>query len=198
MASEEMPPGPGEDIPEDAIVFRQVPYAWLYSSLPWLVILGVIFYTDFLIEAFPIVGAASSLIILVPRYLAWRRTAYILTKDALVYQRGDLTGSRKYSIPISKLKDAKAKYGNFGRSLGYQTVQLILDDGNVASLTYLPALEDVAGQLRKLIDESGHLALEPDEGQPSGEGSASTAQKSPEGGPPPGEDGPADEEPSAG
>ena len=158
MNDESAPADKGNEIPEDAIVLKQVQYAWLWSSLPWLVVLGVIYYTDFLIEPVPIIGAAITVVILLPRYIGWRRTAYILTGDGLIYQRGGMTGTQRYQIPWSNLKGARARYGNFGRALGYQSVELLLENGSIARLTYLPILADVAGQIQELID-----AVQPDD-----------------------------------
>ena len=157
------------DIPDDATVIKQVQYAWLWSSAPWLVILSVIYYTEFLIDPVPIIGALVTMFILVPRYMAWRNTAYILTKDGLIYVRGGLTGSQKYQIPWSNLQEARAKYGNFGRALGYQTVELVLDNGSVARLAYVPILRDVAGEIQELIADANPGAETDDGDGPAGE-----------------------------
>ena len=153
MDSESTTPEPAEDIPEDAIVVRQVRYAWLWSSMPWLIILAVLYYTDILIEGVPIVGAVISVVIMVPRYLSWRRTAYILTTENFIYVRGTFSGSNKFHIPLSKLADVRVRFGFFGRSLGYQTVDLVLENESVASLKYIPVLSDFAEQIRELIGE---------------------------------------------
>jgi hypothetical protein len=153
MDSESTTPDPAEDIPEDAIVVRQVRYAWLWSSMPWLIILAVVYYTDILIEGAPIVGALISVVIMVPRYLSWRRTAYILTTENFIYVRGTFSGAQKFHIPLSRLADVRVRYGFFGRSLGYQTVDLVLENESVASLKYIPVLSDFAEQIRELIGE---------------------------------------------
>ena len=153
-------PDQNYDIPEDAVVVKQVKYAWLWSALPWLIILGVVYYTDFLIEPVPWLGALITVIILLPRYLSWRRTVYYLTEDSLIYQRGSLTGFQRYKIPWTNLKDAQPKYGSFGKSLGYQTVELVMMDDKAARLPYISIFEDVAGEIRTLILNAGHLQLE--------------------------------------
>ena len=168
MALEEAPPDQSDEIPEGATVIRQVQYAWLWSSAPWLIILAVVYYTDFLIEAVPVVGAIITVIILAPRYVAWRRTAYILTDDSLIYKRGGITGSQKYQIPWSNLKGARANYGSFGRALGFQTVELLLQNDKVARLPYIPILQDVAGQIQELVD-AADTGTEPDDEDPSKE-----------------------------
>ena len=151
--------GPREEIelPDNSTIIKQVQYAWLWSSMPWLVVLGAIFFTEFLIAAEPLVGSIATVIILLPRYLMWRNTAYILTDDAIIYQRGGLTGFQRYRIPIEKLRDARPKFGYFGKTLGYQKVDILFDTGTVASLVYVPATFDFAGHLLGLI---GTVSLE--------------------------------------
>ena len=178
MDHESTQPEQANEIPEDATVIRQVQYAWLWSSMPWLAVLGVIYYMDWIVEPVPIVGAVISVIILAPRYLSWRRTAYIVTKELLIYQRGGLTGARRYDLAISNLSDAKARYGFFGRSLGYQTIEIKLKNGAVANLTYVPILEDVAKILRELIAASG---TGPDEGQDENEKPEDSPSAEPDG-----------------
>ena len=168
QAPESTRPDQDYEIPEDATVIRQVQYAWLWSSMPWVIILGVVYYTEFLIEPVPWLGALITVIILVPRYLAWRRTAYFLTDDALIYQRGRMTGSERYRIPWSNLKTAKPSYGSFGRALGYQTVELMMMNERVLRLPYIPIHQDVAGQVQSLI-EAALPEAEEDAGQPGPE-----------------------------
>ena len=152
MATQNGQPDSSNDIPEGAIVVKQVQYAWLWASMPWVLVLAALFYIGFIPE--PIIASVVILIIAVPRYLMWRGTAYILTDDALIYQRGSITGSTKYQVPFSKMTDVRSRYGFFGRTLGYQTVDIFLDNGAKASLTYLPVPNDVEGYMRERIDAS--------------------------------------------
>ena len=159
MSAENRAPEQPEEVPEDATVIRQVQWSWLWSSMPWMLVIFVILYIGFIEE---ITAAVVTIIIMVPRYFMWRRTEYTLTKEALIYKRGGLTGSQRYPIPISRLKDARARYGFFGRALGYQTVDVVMDNGAVASLQYVPIPAGVAERLKELIE-----AYEP--GQEDGE-----------------------------
>ena len=152
MGTQDGQPDSGNDIPEDAMVVKQVQYAWLWSSMPWVLALAVLFYIGIIPE--PIFASVLILIIVVPRYLIWRGTAYILAEDTLIYQRGGITGSTKYQIPLSKLTDVRLRSGNFGRMLGYQAVDILLEDGVRASLAYLPVPNDVEGYIRERMDAS--------------------------------------------
>ena len=140
-----------QEIPEDAVVIKQVTWAWLWSSAPWIAAIFVL-YNFLAID--PIIASVLLLIIILPRYWQWRRTAYILTDDNLIYQRGGLLSSRKYNIPFAKLVDVRSRDGMFGRGLGYQAVDIEMANGSVASLTYLPPLSGVAEHLQEMIDAS--------------------------------------------
>ena len=166
MGSQNTPPERPNEVPEDGAVIRQVQWAWLWSSMPWLIILFAL--TQFGVD--PIVAAVVSIVVLVPRYLMWRRTEYILTKETLIYQRGGITGARKFHIPMSRLRDVRHRHGMFGRALGYEAVDVIMDNGAVASLTFIPAFSGVAEYLRELIGTADHASEEDqDAGGPSDE-----------------------------
>jgi uncharacterized membrane protein YdbT with pleckstrin-like domain len=129
---------------------RQVQWAWLWSSLPWVVVLAVMLYLGFLEE---VMTSVILIIIIVPRYFMWRRTKFTLTDDVLLYQRGGITSSKAYPLPLTKIKDVRTRYGLFGRALGYQGVDVLMDNGAVANMAYLPIVSDVSGKIRALIDQ---------------------------------------------
>lgn len=149
MSSEEaqpqQPQRPQEpEVPDDAIEVAQVPYAWLWSSW-WL--LAIVLILFFVYE--PIMPAVLMIIILIPKYWQWRRTRYYLTEDALIYQRGGILQTRRYLIPFNRLKDTRARFGMFGRALGFQHVDIILENGAIATLVYVPVQMDIAGYFKK-------------------------------------------------
>ena len=152
MSSEDARPDQGNEIPEDALVIRQVQWAWVYSSAPWLAVLLVLMVSPIGLDEFSALFVA--IIIMVPRYLGWRRTAYVLTDDTLIYQRGGFTGSQRYEIALSRLKNVRIRYGFFGRSLGYKAVDILLDDNAIAPLTYVPSLSDLGDRLQEAIGPS--------------------------------------------
>jgi uncharacterized membrane protein YdbT with pleckstrin-like domain len=139
------------DIPENSIIVKQVQYAWLWSSMPWVIALAALFYMGIIPE--PMIASILILIIAIPRYMIWRTTAYILTDEALIYQRGGITGSKKFQVPFTKIVEVSSRYGNFGRTLGYQVVDIILDTGAKASLSYLPIPNDVESRILEHITE---------------------------------------------
>ena len=151
-----------QEIPEDAVVIKQVTWAWLWSSAPWIAAIFLL-YNFLAIE--PIIASVLLLIIILPRYWQWRRTAYILTDDNLIYQRGGLLSSRKYNIPFASLVEVRSRDGMFGRGLGYQAVDIVLDNHGTASLTYVPQNMGVADLIRERIGD-----VEPGQGDPQDAG----------------------------
>ena len=143
------------EVPEDAIEVAQVQYAWLWSSW-WLLAIIVILtigIPPIIPPIFPDPFTPSVLvfIVLIPKYWQWRRTRYYLTEDALIYQRGGILQTRRYQIPFARLKDTRVRHGMFGRALGFQHVDIMLENGAIATLIYVPAQMDVADYFRKRI-----------------------------------------------
>ena len=157
---EEWTPRPGD------ITIRQVPLAWLMSSTPWLIVTAVLLALPALGIAFGIeewVAAVLIIIVIVPRYFMWRGTAYTISEDHLVYQRGGIMSSKAYPLPYARMTDVRARYGMFGRALGYQAVDVMMDNGAVAPLSYVPIVTDAADRIRaKIIERGGSVATEPD------------------------------------
>ena len=153
---EEQPtPNEGDEpeIPSDATVVRQVRLAWVWSSAPWLAIIFFIYYFQFI----PLEEVSVLLVVLVvviPRFMGQRRTSYTITEQSLIYQRGGMFGVQRIPIPITRLKDVRSRSGLFGRTLGYQTVDVMLDNEAVVNLSYVPLTQDVVGQLKELIEEA--------------------------------------------
>lgn len=145
------------EVPEDAIEVAQVQYAWLWSSW-WL--LAIVLVLFFVYE--PIMPAVLMIIILIPKYWQWRRTRYYLTEDALIYQRGGILQTRRYLIPFNRLKDTRARFGMFGRALGFQHVDIILENGAIATLVYVPVQMDVAGYFQKRMGSATEDSPEED------------------------------------
>ena len=146
------------DVGDDAIVVRQVALAWLWSSLPWLAIAAVIYYLGFFEE---ITGLLVVLVVVVPRYIAQRRTSYTITDRALIYKRGGIFGVQRVPIPINRLKDVRSRFGLFGKTLGYQTVDVMLDNGAVADLSYVPLGPAVSDRIKELIDAAAEDEEDP-------------------------------------
>jgi len=117
--------------------------------MPLLVILIVM--VMFNPEVFAVLFAVVSIMILVPKFFQWRRTAYALTPELMIYQRGGILSTRRYQIPMERVKEVKSRPGMFGKYLGYQHVEVRLDSGARASLMYLPASLDVEGHFMDLI-----------------------------------------------
>ncbi len=140
------------EIPDDAQIITQVQWAWLWSGMPWLIILMALYLIGFIPDEISTIIIA--LVILIPRYLIWRRTALAITDDGLIYQRGGVIGSQQYEVPVDNITDVRARHGFFGRSLGYEAVDIMLDNGAVATLAYVPTLANLADKLGGLTGKS--------------------------------------------
>ncbi len=141
-------PGPGD------IAIRQVQWAWVISSLPWMIV-AVVFNLMGLLEE--IMTGVLIVIVVLPRFFMWRRTLYGITDSHLIYQRGGILSSKPYPLPYSRMTDVRSRYGIFGRALGYQAVDLMMDNGAVASLSYIPIVTDAEERIRAKIQEHGGL-----------------------------------------
>ncbi len=158
MSSEEeqpqQPQQPREpEVPDDAIEVAPVQYAWLWSSW-WLLAIVVIIFL-FGVFPDPFTPAVLAVVILIPKYWHWRRTRYYLTEDALIYQRGGILQTRRYLIPFNRFKDTRARFGMFGRALGFQHVDIMLENGAIATLVYVPAQMDIADYFQKRMKGGG-------------------------------------------
>ena len=87
------------DIPDDAVAVRQSNWAWMWTALPWLVLFGVSIAIDFI--TFGILPMVFAAVFIVPRYLSFRRTAYILTERSVIIQQGSFTGHHRIDLPIA-------------------------------------------------------------------------------------------------
>ena len=170
MSSEEEQPQQPQrskepEVPDDAIEVAQVQYAWLWSSWWLLAIVVIIFVLGVFPD--PFTPAVLAVIILIPKYWHWRRTRYYLTEDALIYQRGGILQTRRYLIPFNRLKDTRARFGMFGRALGFQHVDIMLENGAIATLQYVPVQADVAGHFLKHM--GGDASEDPPDERPADE-----------------------------
>ena len=108
-----------------------------------------------------------AVVVVLPRFLAWRNTIYYVSDDQLVFQRGNFfSGSQRYSVLISELRDVSARYGMFGKGLGYQAVIVVLSDGLKATLQYVPTAAELPERLVRLMATHGNsptLDAEPNE-----------------------------------
>ena len=138
------------DIPDDAIFVRQSNWAWMWAAAPWLVLFGVSIAIDFItFGILPIVFAA---VFIVPRYLSFRRTAYILTERSVIIQQGSFTAHHRIDLPIADLNDVLVQPGTFGGVLGYAGVNLQLKDGRMAFLRYVPLASPLVAHVRERMN----------------------------------------------
>ncbi len=147
-------------IPEDAIIVLQSHWAYMLHAVPWLVVFGLVFF-DFL--TFGILPMVIAISIIGYRYLAFRKTAYILTEKHLVIFQGSLMGRNRTDVPFANLNNIQVQPGMFGGFLGYTGVSLQLVDQRVALLEYVPSASPIFEHLRARMNPDSPHEEEPGE-----------------------------------
>ena len=138
------------EIPHDAIIVRQSMWAWLWTAVPWTVFWGFSLLVDlFTFGGLPLLLAV---IFVLPRYMRWRKTAYILTNEYLVVMLGSSKRSQQFDLPFSQISDIQVRPGFFGRSLGYASVLLTSKNGEVSALSYVPERSPLVEHIQARID----------------------------------------------
>ena len=136
-----------KETPATGTVIRQSQWAWIWPCVPWIVLFGLSILFDFLsFGALPIILAT---IVIVPRYMGYLRTAYTLTESQLVVQQGSIAGKKTFNVNYSDIKHLGIEYGMFGRSLGYTTIKVYLNEERMVLLNYVPASSPIADRLRQ-------------------------------------------------
>ena len=115
---------------------QQSPWAWMLPIIPWMIFLVISIFVDVL--TFGTLQLLIMVLFVGPRWLSWRKTAFILTEDHVTIRRGTLTGVDEVSIAIANLKEISQNPGILGQSLGYTTISLVLKDARSANLSYVP------------------------------------------------------------
>ena len=118
-------------------IIKQSPMAWMLPAFPWVVILSVAAFTDFLTMGILPVGLA--MLVVLPRYFSWRSSKFILTNKEIIVS---LSGFGKYSefeVEISRVNEYTISPGLLGGPLGYRKVTLYLDENRMLPMTYIPA-----------------------------------------------------------
>jgi hypothetical protein len=134
--------GEGRFIDGDTII-KQSPMAWMLPAFPWVVILSVAAFTDFL--TFGLLPVGLAMLVVLPRYFSWRNSKFILTNSAIIVARAGFGKSSEIEVLISAVKEYAVSPGLLGGPLGYRKITLYLDDAKMLPMTYIPAdssLED--------------------------------------------------------
>ena len=133
-------------IPEDAIIVRQSPWAYMLYVIPSLAAFGGSLFVDFF--TFGTLPIVIAIYIIGSRYLSFRKTAYVLTDKHLVIFQGSLVGRQRIDVPFADLRNVLDRPGMFGRRLGYTGVILQLMDLRVSLLHYVPVESSLLEYLR--------------------------------------------------
>ena len=145
-------------IPDDAILVKPSNWAWLWYTMPW-VALGVASFSFDAISfgALPVLIGA---LFVLPQYIRWRGTLYVLTNESVLVKRGR---RQIYTVPFSEVTEVRRNPGLFGNSLGYAAVYLVLKDGRSAFLSHVPRTSGLVEYVLARTD-----ALAPQEEKPEG------------------------------
>ena len=155
MAQENGLPEEAEWVEPEGLILRQVRFAWFWASAPWLIgFLIVSLIIPDLAIAEPTTAGVILVVIIVPRYFVWRRTRYTIADEVLVYQRGGIMSAKAYPLSWWRIKDVETKYGMLGRAIGYKSVNVMMDNGAVARMSYLPMDSDAEEIIREKIDNA--------------------------------------------
>ena len=149
MASQETNESLPVEVPEDATVIKPSGWAWILPALPWIILLAASMAFDFI--SFGALPAIFMAIVVVPRYLRWKGTAYILTDKHIIIQIGGLRGSQQFDLLISGIQDVLVKPGLLGGLLGYRNVNLTLDDDRIVVLPHVPDNAPLAAYVESRI-----------------------------------------------
>ena len=142
------PPGLTEiTIPPGSTEIRQSRWAWIWGGAPWVVV-AILFGSQDPGSGFFIFAIGLGIAVTVPRYLGWRRTAYHVAQDAVIFQRGLLGNTQMYNLPAEQFQRVVERPGLFGRYLGYTAIDIRMREGGKVSLAYVPAS---AGLTEKVI-----------------------------------------------
>jgi len=140
------------EIPDDATIVRQSSWAWIWPVAPWVILAAFsVFIDQITFIGLPLILAVAFVL---PRYVSWRKTAYILTDEYLIVVKGAFGRSQRFDIPISQISGVQVRPGFFGRSLGYASVLLTIKDQGVAGLSYTPERSALVEHIQARIDTS--------------------------------------------
>ena len=173
MDTEQQTPDANSGIPNDAIVILQSSWAWIWAGVPWIILALIAGFWDAI--TFGVLPIILAVAVIIPRYLGWRGTRYILTEDHVILQKGMLGGSQKYDLPVTDFRRVTARYGLFGRSLGYQAVDITLRGGGKAPMTYVPTSVGLVNRIEAMMHAAG-VVPEPLEDAVEGAGAIADSQ----------------------
>ncbi len=141
--------GPEISIPPGSTEVRQSMWAWMWGLVPWAVV--AILFSQQSTEMI-ILAVGLGIAVTIPRYLGWRKTAYHVTHNAVIFQRGLLGNSQLYNLPAEQFQRIVERPGLFGRYLGYHAVDIRMREGGKVSLSYVPISAGLTERVIRMRD----------------------------------------------
>jgi hypothetical protein len=138
-------------IPPGSTEVRQAQWAWIWGGAPWLIV-AVLFGFQDPRSGFLIFAIGLGIAVTIPRYLSWRRTAYYVTHNSVIFQRGLLGNSQMYNLPAEQFQRVVQRPGLFGRYLGYHAIDIRMREGGKVSLAYVPASSGLTEKIITMRD----------------------------------------------
>lgn len=136
-------------VPPGATEVRQSKWAWLWSGIPWVAVTILFGVQDPQLALLPL---GLGIAVTIPRYFAWRKTAYYITADTVIFQRGTLGKPQLYTLPAEGFQRIVERPGLFGKHLGYHAIDIRMRETGRVSLSYVPAEARMASRLISLRD----------------------------------------------
>ena len=138
-------------IPPGSTEIRQSRWAWIWGGAPWLIV-AILFGAQDPTSGFFIFAIGLGIAVTIPRFLGWRKTAYYVTHNSVVFQRGMLGSSQMYNLPAEQFQRVVERPGLFGRYLGYHAVDIRMREGGRVSLAYVPKSADLTDRVIRMRD----------------------------------------------
>ena len=120
-------------------IIKQSPMAWMLPAFPWVVILSVAAFTDFLTMGILPVGLA--MLVVLPRYFNWRKMSITLTSTQIRITQPRFGNHPDIIRNFSDINGYTVSSGFLGGPLGYRRIDLHLEEEGVDKmlpLTYIP------------------------------------------------------------
>ena len=134
------------------MAIRQSRWAWRLYVIPWIFFWLISLFVDRItFGVLPMILAVATIL---PAYLRYSKTEYILTHTHLVVRQGEFFSRHRYDIPISEIAELHARPGFLGENLGYVSVRLPLKNGRAAKLDYVPARSRFLEELKARVPGS--------------------------------------------
>ena len=141
----------GEAAPEK--VYFQSRWAWGWPLIPWAVLIGLQIYLagD---PIFTLLFFFLAAIMTLPRFLRWKNTSYAISAAGVDVRHQTMSGNQDFKIGYAEIVSLEVERGFMDRYLGYKSIEMLLKDGGLAKLTFVPVDADIDDVIRQRMEEA--------------------------------------------